>query len=122
MLPEGHRNLEDDSGKYVSAFYMMTGSTAKPSVLLQSSAFVRISHNFYIKVDSDPEVVSRPPLCAHTAVFNAPDNLGQCFLCQTVDLWTRTQKVWYSKLYRLKIRSVNVHVDASSSSFARGCH
>ena len=44
-----------------------------------------------MKVDSDLEVFSRPVLCARTAVFNAPDNLGQFYPCQPVDLWTRTQ-------------------------------
>ena len=93
--------MEDDVRKYVSAFYTMTGSTAKPPVLRQSTASERISHNFYTKVDSDPEVVSRPALCARTAVFNAPDNLGKFYPCQPVDLWTRTQKLWHSKLHRL---------------------
>ena len=45
-----------------------------------STAFERISHNLYMKVDSDPEVFSRPALCARTALFNAPDNLGHFFL------------------------------------------
>ena len=36
----------------------------------------RISHNLYMKVDSDLEVNSRPALCARPVVFNAPDNLG----------------------------------------------
>ena len=59
----------------------MTGSTAKPPVLRQSTAFERISHNLYMKVDSDPEVFSRPALCARTAVLNAPDNLGKFYHC-----------------------------------------
>ena len=57
----------------------MTGSTAKLPVLRQSTAFERISHNLYMKVDSDPEVFARPALCARTAVFNAPDNLGNVY-------------------------------------------
>ena len=66
----------------------------------------------HLKVDSDLEVDSRPALCARTAVFNAPDNLGKCLSSPTVDLRTRTQKLWHSKLHRLKMRPVNVHVDA----------
>ena len=75
--------MEDDIRKYVSAFYTMIGSTPKPSVLHQSTAFERISHNFYMKVDSDPEVVCR-------------DNLGNFDPCEPVDLWTRTQKLWHT--------------------------
>ena len=66
----------------------------------------------HLKVDADLEVDSRPALCARTAVFNAPDNLGKCLSLQTVDLRIRRQKCWHSKLHRLKMRPVKVHVDA----------
>ena len=50
----------------------------------QSTTSGRISHSHYMKVDSNPEVFSRPVLCARFAVFNAPDNLGICSPCQPV--------------------------------------
>ena len=64
-------------------------------------------------------------------VFNAPDNLGNPFSCQTIVLWTRTLKLWQSTLHRLENRSmgtrqltnlgwrpgnVNVHADALSKA------
>ena len=79
----------------------------------QSATFGRVSHTFYMKVDMDLEVDSRSAPFARTAVFNAPDNLDFFFCpCQPVDLRTRTQTLWHSKLHQLKIRLVNVHVDA----------
>ena len=63
----------------------------------------------------DLEVDSRSAPFAHTAVLNAPDNIEIFNPCQPVDLWTRTQQLWHSKLHQLKIRPVNVHVDALCS-------
>ena len=40
-----------------------------------TAAFEIISRDFYMKVDSDLQVNSRPALCARPVVFNAPDNL-----------------------------------------------
>ena len=56
-----------------------------------TEAFGRISDIFSVKVDSDPEVGSRPALhcrdfSALGGVFNAPDNLGNPYPCQPVDL------------------------------------
>ena len=57
-----YRNLGDDFRKNVSSINAMTGSTAKPTVLLQSTAFGKISDIVYIKVDTDLQVDSRPAL------------------------------------------------------------
>jgi len=56
-----------------------------------TEAFGIISHIFSVKVDSDPEVESCPALqsrdfTALAGVFNAPDNLGNPYPCQPVDL------------------------------------
>ena len=71
VLPEEHRNLENDFRKYVSAF----------CVSLQLDTF-------YMKVDMDLEVDSRSTPFVHPALFNAPDNRANFYPCQPVDLWT----------------------------------
>ena len=62
VLPDEYRNLRNEFRKNVSGFSATTGSTAKHSVLRQSTAFGRILHIFHTKVDMDLEVGSRPAL------------------------------------------------------------
>jgi hypothetical protein len=95
VLPEEYRKIgffwEMTSGKcfriqrnaWLDSGYMFMRQSTE--------AFGRISHIFYVKVDSDPEVDSRPALqsrdfTALAGVFNAPDNLGNPYPCQPVDL------------------------------------
>ena len=68
VLPDKYRKLGDDFRKSVSSFSAMTGSTAKPSVLRQSTAFGRISNIFYMTVDTDLEVDSRSVLLVFSVV------------------------------------------------------
>ena len=62
VLPDEYRNLGDDFRKNVSSFSATTGSTAKHPELRRATAFDGISHIFYMKVDTDLEVDSRPAL------------------------------------------------------------
>jgi len=66
-----------------------------------TEAFGKISHMFYVKASATPETVERPPLqsrdfTALAGQANVPDNLGNPYPCQPVDLDAPVPRdAWY---------------------------